>query len=92
MKINSPNISPVRDSISALLGVATAGAGLVGTAAKKFLISPDDSFGKRFMVGLCATLMTGGAALLPYLVATPGQDAQADLQNARQNIVDGRYN
>jgi hypothetical protein len=85
------NFSPVRDTISAGVGVLFGGAGLVGTAAKKVLIAKGDGFGKRFLVGLAATFFTGGAALLPYLIATPGREAKADVQAARSNIVDDRY-
>jgi hypothetical protein len=33
----------------------------------------------------------GGVALLPYLVAKPGQETQADLAAARQSSVNNRY-
>ena len=86
MKING-----FRDSVSALVGFASGGAGLVGTAAKKTLINEGDSFGKRFGVGLAASLLTGGLAIIPYLLATPGGEAKADVQNSRAQSFNDRY-
>lgn len=83
--------SPVRDIASSVLGVAFGGVGLVGTAAKKFLVAQDDSFAKRFTIGAIATVVTGGAALLPFLVAKAGRETKAEVAAARQNVVDGRY-
>lgn len=82
--------SPVRDIVGGLLGAAS-GIGLAGVAAKKFFIAADDSFTKKFLVGLATTVLTGGTALLPYLVTAPGQDTKADLDAARQQAVGGRY-
>ena len=88
MKIN---FSPLRDGISAGLGVISGGVGLWGTAAKKTLIAPDDGLGKRFMVGLAATVFTGGTGFLPYIIAKPGREAEADVQHVRSQAVDDRY-
>lgn len=81
----------VRDTAATLLSLGTAGIGFVGLGAKKFFIAADDSFTKKFLVGLAATVLTGGVALLPYLVAKPGQETQADLAAARQSSVNNRY-
>jgi hypothetical protein len=47
---------------------------------------------KKILVGLAATLVTGGAALIPYLVASGGRETKADLAAARAQVVDARYN
>ncbi len=83
--------SPVRDIVSGVVGAASGGVGLVGTAAKKFFIAKDDSFTKKFLVGVAITVVTGGTALLPYLIAAPGKEAKAEVAAARGGIVDGRY-
>ena len=86
MKVNG-----FRDSVSTLWGLASGGAGLIGTAAKKGLINEDDGFGKRLAVGTAATLLTGGLGLIPYLIATPGGESKADVQNARSQSFNDRY-
>ncbi|MCC7110673.1 MAG: hypothetical protein IT382_15375 [Deltaproteobacteria bacterium] len=83
--------SPLRDLAGGVLGAISGGVGLVGVAAKKFLIAADDSFTQKFLVGLAATVLTGGAALLPYLVTAPGQQTRAELAAARSDIVGDRY-
>ena len=89
-------ISPVRDSLSTALGLLPLASGLpplglVGTAFKKAFIRQDSSFSQRFWVGVAATLASAGAGLIPYLVATPGQEAKADVQATRQDVVKNRY-
>lgn len=90
-------ISPVRDSIATALGAAPMAAGLpplgvIGVAFKKAFISDDTSFGKRFMVGFAAMIASGGAGLIPYLIATPGREAKADVQSAKANAAADHYN
>lgn len=86
------NFKPVQDGLSVGVGLFTSGGiGLAGTAAKKLLIRQDDGFAKRFMVGLVATLATGGTGFVPYFVASPGLDAKADVQAARANAADQRF-
>ena len=58
---------------------------------RKMLVSPDDGLGKRFMIGLAATIASGGPGLMPYLLAEPGQPAKADVQNAQANVTNDRY-
>jgi hypothetical protein len=82
--------SAVRDITGGVLGAVSV-VGLAGVAAKKFFIAADDSFTKKFLVGLAATALTGGTALIPYLVTAPGQETQAELAAARQAAVGGRY-
>ncbi len=79
----------VRDTVSAVIGVAGGGIGLVGTAAKKLFIADDSSLGKKIGVGALATLLTGGLGFLPYLIAAPG--AQRELQDTKSIIVSHRY-
>jgi hypothetical protein len=86
MKFNA-----IRDITGGVLGALSGGVGLAGVAAKKFFVSADDSFTKKFLVGLAATVLTGGAALLPYLITAPGQETKAELNAARQSAVGGRY-
>lgn len=81
--------NPIRDTISALVGAASGGIGLGGTAAKKLFIADDSSLGKKIGVGLLATILTGGTGLLPYLIAGPG--ARHDVQAGKGPIVDNRY-
>jgi hypothetical protein len=83
--------SPVRDIAGGLIGAASGGVGLAGVAAKKFFIAKDDSFTKKFLVGLAATVLTGGTALVPYLITAPGQETKAEVAAARQQAVGGRY-
>ncbi len=83
--------SPLRDISAGLIGAMSGGVGLVGVAAKKFFVAADDSFTKRFLVGLTATLLTGGAALIPYLLAAPGLATRAELAEARHAAVGARY-
>ncbi|MBI1944827.1 MAG: hypothetical protein HYS27_03980 [Deltaproteobacteria bacterium] len=83
--------SPLRDLAGGLIGAFSGGVGLVGVAAKKFFVAADDSFTKKFLIGLAATALTGGAALLPYLVTAPGQQTKAELAVARSSIVGDRY-
>jgi hypothetical protein len=85
MKFNA-----VRDITGGVFGAISV-VGLAGVAAKKFFIAADDSFTKKFLVGLTATVLTGGAALVPYLLTSPGQETKADLAAARQAAVGGRY-
>ena len=90
-------IAPIRDSISTALGLAPMASGLpplglIGTAFKKAFISEGDSFGKRFWVGVAATIGSAGAGLIPYLIATPGREAQADVQATRGNAAADFYN
>lgn len=80
----------VRDTAATVFSLGTAGVGFVGVAAK-FFIASDDSFTKKFLVGLAATVVTGGVGLLPYLIAKPGQETKAELAAARQSSVDSRY-
>jgi hypothetical protein len=84
--------SAVRDISATALGVMIGGIGIAGVAAKKFFIASDDSTMKKILVGLAATLVTGGAALIPYLVASGGRETKADLAAARAQVVDARYN
>ena len=86
MKFNA-----IRDITGGVVGALSGGVGLVGVAAKKFFVAADDSFTKKFLVGLAATVLTGGTALLPYLITAPGQETKADLAAARQSSVGGRY-
>ena len=81
----------VRDTAATVFSLGTAGVGFVGVAAKKFFIASDDSFKKKFLVGLAATVLTGGVGLLPYLIAKPGQETKAELAAASQSSVDSRY-
>lgn len=83
--------SPVRDIAGGVIGAASGGIGLVGVGAKKFFVAADDSFTKKFLVGLTATVLTGGAALIPYLVTAPGKETRAELAAARQQAVGDRY-
>ncbi len=82
MKFNA-----IRDITGGVVGALSGGVGLVGVAAKKFFVSADDSFTKKFLVGLAATVLTGGTALLPYVITAP----KAELAAARQSAVGGRY-
>ena len=84
-------IHKTRDLASAGLGLMFGIGGLAGTAAKKFFVDKNDSLGKRFMVGTAVTVLTLGTGTIPFLVATPGQDAQADMMAARQRVAQGRY-
>lgn len=84
--------SPIRDSISTALGLAPMAGGLpplglIGTAFKKAFISEDSSFGTRFWVGFAAMIASGGAGLIPYLVATPGREAKKDVADVRSTVV-----
>lgn len=81
--------NPIRDTISTLVGIAGAGIGVGGTVAKKLFIADDSSLAKKIGVGLLATIATGGAGLLPYLIAGPG--AKHELQGEKGFIVDNRY-
>ncbi len=81
MKFNA-----IRDITGGVVGALSGGVGLVGVAAKKFFVSADDSFTKKFLVGLAATVL-----LLPYLITAPGQETKAELAAARQSAVGGRY-
>ena len=81
----------LRDIPAGIIGAMSGGVGLAGVAAKKFFVAADDSFTKKFLVGLAATVLTGGAALIPYLITAPGQSTRAELAAARQSAVDGRY-
>lgn len=83
--------NPIRDITGGILGSLSGGVGLAGVAAKKFFISADDSFTKKFLVGLGATVLTGGVALVPYLVTSPGKETKAELSAARQAAVGDRY-
>ncbi len=83
--------SALRDIPAGIIGAASGGIGLAGVAAKKFFVAADDSFTKKFLVGLGATVLTGGAALIPYLLTAPGQGTKAELAAARQSAVDNRY-
>lgn len=83
--------SPVRDLSATAIGVMFGGIGVAGVAAKKYFIAADDSRAKKILVGLTATLVTGGAALIPYLVATGGRETKAELAAARAQVVDTRY-
>jgi hypothetical protein len=71
--------SILRDVPGGVVGVCLGGFGLVGVAAKKFLIAPDDSFGKKLLVGGAATVLTGGTALIPFLITAPGQQTRAEV-------------
>jgi hypothetical protein len=83
--------SGIRDIPAAIIGAVSGGIGLGGVAAKKFFVSADDSFTKKFLIGLGVTVVTGGAALIPYLLTAPGQESKADLAAARQQAVTSRY-
>jgi hypothetical protein len=83
--------SPVRDIVSGVIGAASGGVGLLGTAAKKFFIAKDDSLTKKVLVGIGIAVVTGGTALLPYMIAGPGKESKAEVAAARGGIVDGRY-
>ncbi len=83
--------NPRRDGASAAIGVLTGGTGLVGLALKKWLISEDSSFAKRFLIGLLS-LAGGPASLVSYWVAKPGWSAaQRDVQQARTAAAEQRY-
>ena len=84
--------SPIRDIVGGVIGAASGFVGLAGVAAKKFFIAADDSFTKKFLVGLGATVLTGGAALIPYLITAPGQSTKAELAAARDSAVNNCYN
>ena len=73
-----------RDALSAAIGFAT-GPGIVGMLAKKLLVADDDAPAKRALVGALAACATGGLALVPYLLATPGREA-----GARVRVVEAR--
>jgi hypothetical protein len=83
--------SPLRDIAGGVLGAISGGVGLVGGDEKLLGGDADDSFTKKFLIGLAATVLTGGAALLPYLVTAPGQQTRAELAAARSDIVGDRY-
>lgn len=83
--------SPARDIAATAIGVMVGGIGVAGVAAKKYFIAADDPGTKKFLVGLGATLVTGGAALIPYLVASGGRETKAELAAARAQVVDARY-
>lgn len=83
--------SPIRDTIAAGVGLMGAGVGIFGGLAKKAFIAEDSSFAKRFAVGTLATLMTGGLGLASYLIASPGRQTQAEIQNAKNDAVNNRY-
>ncbi len=83
--------SGIRDIPAAIIGAASGGIGLGGVAAKKFFVAADDSFTKKFLIGLGVSVATGGAALIPYLLTAPGQETKADLAAARQAAVNNRY-
>ena len=91
MNISDMKFKPTRDIASGVIGFLSGGVGLAGTAAKKFFIAQDDSFAKKFLVGLGTVVLTGGTALIPYLLASPGQHTKAEIQHERGNIVDNRY-
>ncbi len=88
--------SPIRDTLSTALAVAPLYVGLppfglIGTAAKKMFIKENDSFAKKFFIGIAAMIGSGGAGLIPYLVAAPGQEAEKDVQACRTAVADDRY-
>jgi hypothetical protein len=83
--------NPIRDIAGGALGAMFGLGGLAGAAAKKFLIDKNDGFGKRFAVGLATTVFTLGTGLVPFLVTSPGRDAQADMMEARQGVAQNRY-
>jgi len=67
---------PTRNSLATALAVAPMATGLpplglIGAAAKKRLITKESSLKKRLWVGAAATLTSGGAGLLPYIIASP---------------------
>lgn len=79
----------IRDVASVALGVITSGVGLVGFAGKKLLTKDDSSLMRHIVVGGLATALTGGVALLPYLLAT--SPVRAENQAAKGDIVSRRY-
>jgi hypothetical protein len=83
--------SALRDIPATLIGASSGLIGLAGVAAKKFFISADDSFTKKFVVGVAVSVATAGTALIPYLLTAPGQETKAELNAARRNAVDNRY-
>jgi len=88
--------SPVRDSLSAAIAVAPLYVGLpplglIGTAVKKAFIKDNDSFGKKFWIGVAAMIVSGGAGLIPYMIAAPGQEAEKDVQSCRSDVAHARY-
>ncbi|MEE2903161.1 MAG: hypothetical protein VYC39_12585 [Myxococcota bacterium] len=88
--------SPIRDTLSAALGVAPMYVGLppfglIGTAAKKAFIKENDSFVKKALIGIAAMIASGGAGLIPYIVAAPGQEVQKDVQACRTQVANDRY-
>ena len=83
--------SPVRDISAGVVSLMSGGVGLVGLSAKKFFIAADDSFTKKFLVGVAAAMLTGGLAIIPYLLAAPGLSTKAELAAARHEAVAGRY-
>jgi hypothetical protein len=89
MKIFGAEYKGVRDVLSVATGVLTGGLGLIGTLAKKHLISDDDKWiGKKGLIGIAIAFT--GIGVLPYLLANPGQPGR-DVRDARQSVVDGRY-
>ena len=89
MKILGAEFKGVRDVLSVGVGALSGGVGLIGTAARKYLVSEDDKwFGKKGLIGLLVGVT--GVGLLPYVLAHSGQPGK-DVRDARQNVVDGRY-
>ena len=90
-------VNPKRDTISAAFATGPsmiAGlppVGLLGTAAKKALISKTDRFEKKFWVGLGVIIATGGMGFIPYLIAEGGQKPSEQVQNARRSNASNRY-
>ena len=91
---------PVRDAFATLFTITSGGAGGVGMAAKKALIADDSSFLKKAGVMLLASVASqalipvpwsGLAAAVTFVTTKPGSASEAELQGARQSVVDKRY-
>lgn len=92
MSITSPKFkTPIRDIAATLLSLPSFGAGAIGIAAKKFLVSADDAFSKKFLIGVGVAVLTAGTGLVPYILAGAGQQTKADLNAAKQEAATNRY-
>jgi hypothetical protein len=88
--------SPARDTISVALAALPMASGLyplglIGTAFKKAFIAEDSPRKDRFWVGVAATLLSLGAGLIPYLVASPGRASKAEVQATFGDVAAKKY-
>jgi len=86
-----PQVQDPRSRHRRLLSLPSFGAGAIGIAAKKFLVSADDSFSKKFLIGVGVAVLTAGTGLVPFLLAGAGQQTKADLNAAKQEAATNRY-